>query len=90
MCRAMNATRHFGLAVGIGAGLLFCTQPGYAQAQPSDVPRNLLSPAIPYEQGIANIRAQGATRPQAVRPKRAGDDAASPHLPATPPVPRPQ
>ena len=90
MCRTMNATRHFGLAVGIGAGLLFCTAPGYAQAQPHDPPRNLLSPPIPYEQGIANIEAQGATRPQAVRPKRPGDDAASSHAPATPPVPRPQ
>ena len=90
MRRTMDATRHFGLVVGIGACLLFCTQPGYAQAQPHDPPRNLLSPPIPYEQGIANIEAQGATRPQAVRPKRPGDDAASPHAPATPPVPRPQ
>jgi hypothetical protein len=42
-----------------------------SEAQPapsSDMPRNLIVPAVPYEEGMANILAQGAARPKANQP----------------------
>ena len=45
----------------------------FAQGKQPDTPTNALATPIPYEQGIANIMAQGAARPQAVRPLKPGE-----------------
>jgi hypothetical protein len=50
-----------------------------AQPQPPTLPlwlpRNLIAPSVPYERGIASIRARDSARPQAVQPKRPSDAA---------------
>ena len=79
------AIRRLGLAVGAVA--LLGTQPGQTQVQPSQAPPLLpgivLSPMIPYQQGIANIEAQDAARPKAVQPILPG--AVPPNAPAASP-----
>jgi hypothetical protein len=78
MAATMTAERRliFGFAVGVIA--LLTMESGRAQSQPSDIPTNLLSRAVPYEQGMATIEAQGAARPQATQPLRPGELAGAP------------
>src|SRR5882757_8090447 len=45
-----------------------------------NMPTNALAPVVPYEQGIKNILAQGAARPQAVRPVLPGEASVSPSV----------
>jgi hypothetical protein len=65
MDRARSLFRIFVLSlVTLGLGL----RASEAQMQPPDMPRDLISQMVPYEQGIANILAQDAARPKAVQP----------------------
>jgi hypothetical protein len=65
------------IVLRIGFGLSVIAAPyltaKVVHSQPSDTPlpapRNLISPPIPYEDGVANIRAQDAARPKAASPK---------------------
>lgn len=63
---------------------LVAISPSMAQTQSSDMPRNLISPAFPYEQGIANIQAQAASRPAASRPLLPGEVQTAPDVPNSP------
>lgn len=53
--------------------LLSWQRESLAQARPPDLPTNALALPVPYAQGIANIQAQGAARPQATRPRLPGE-----------------
>jgi hypothetical protein len=79
-----------GLALGVIAALWISS--GYAQTEPAGpaLPNivNAISPMVPYEEGIARIRAQDVTRPKAVRPKLPGEVVAVPDQPASPPIPQ--
>jgi hypothetical protein len=76
----------FGLAVGAIALLAIQASQAQTPSEPlPSLPGNLISPAIPYEQGIANIQAQDALRPKAVQPKLK-NDTASPDPSASPPL----
>ena len=69
MSKTGNLARCFGL--GVGAYAMLVMQPGVTAAQSSisPMPGNLISPLIPYEQGLANIQAQDEARPKAMLPK---------------------
>ena len=83
---ALSNSVSFSLLVGVA--LLSGLQTSKAQVVTPDLPRNAISPAIPYEQGIANILASGATRPVAVQPITSrGDIEARGATPAPGPVP---
>src|SRR5947209_5640942 len=88
MCGAMNAVRRLGIGLAVGALAFLPPQPGQGQPQPSipppDMPRNLISPLVPYEQGIANIEAQDAARPKAVQPNLPMGGTGLPNPPAGP------
>lgn len=71
--------------IAICAVLLSATACLAQQVQPSDMPRNAISRAVPLEQGLAQIRERDANRPKASRPRRAGD----PELAPVPPSPAP-
>jgi hypothetical protein len=61
-------------------------QPPHQASVSGSMPRNLISPMVPYEQGIAHIEAQDAARPKAVQPKLPGTVSGAPDQPATPPA----
>jgi len=73
MSRAAGLTRRPEFYLLVGLGLVLGLRTGEAQTQPSDMPQNLLSRMVPYEQGLANIQAQNAARPPAVQPVLSGD-----------------
>lgn len=66
----------------VGAG----SRTSVAQAFSPDMPRNLVVPAVPYEQGMANILAQDAIRPKAMRPILPGRLTDLPTVPGEPGV----
>jgi hypothetical protein len=65
----------------VGLILLLGLQTSDAQTQPSDMPRNLLSRSVPYEEGMAHIQAQDAARPKAVQPILPPADSGLPTVP---------
>ena len=72
--------------VGVGS------RTGAAQVFSPDMPTNLIVPAVPYEQGMANILAQDAIRPRAMRPILPGhltDRPTAPGEPGVTPTPPP-
>jgi len=73
MSRAAGLTRRPEFYLLVGFGLVLGLRAGEAQTQPSDMPQNLLSRMVPYEQGLANIQAQDAARPRAAQPVLSGD-----------------
>jgi hypothetical protein len=88
MRRTSNPVPRLGCGLAVGAIALLAVQASQAQTPPEPVPsmpRNLISPLIPYEQGIANIQAQDAARPKAVQPKLKSDTA-SPDPSVSPPL----
>lgn len=91
MYATMNAVRRLGIGLAVGALAVLPPQPGQGQPQPSilppDMPRNLISPMVPFEQGIANIEAQDAARPRAVQPDLRGPDLPNPPVGPVPNAP---
>ena len=88
MCRKPSEVAHLVFALAVAGVTFLAIEPSSAQTPSEPVPslpRNLISPAIPYEQGIANIQAQDAARPKAVQPKLK-NDTASPDPSVGPPL----
>src|SRR5947209_2431892 len=83
MSRATGLTRRPTCFL-VGLGLLFGSLASEAQTLPPEMPRNLISPPIPYQQGIANIEAQEAARPQATEPVLPSTDTRSSKIPTAP------
>jgi hypothetical protein len=76
MDRCRRMVRRLGFELAIAAITLLGGQPSQAQPQPltpPSTPRNLIMPLVPYEEGLANLRARDAARPKAVRPRLPGD-----------------
>ena len=46
---------------------------GFGQTPPPDMPRNVLAPLVPYEQGMADIQRRDALRDKAVVPRTRPD-----------------
>jgi hypothetical protein len=84
MGRAASLMRGSRLCLLVSLGFLLGMETSGAQTRPSDMPRNLIEPMVPYEQGIANIRAQDAAKPKAVQPVLPGDTSGLPKTPGTP------
>jgi hypothetical protein len=75
MPHAARLVFRIGFCFAVALGYVLISRTTEAQTPPPDLPRNLINPhLIPYEQGIANIEAQGAARPKAVRPVLPGTD----------------
>lgn len=76
------------LFVAIAIPCLIATPSRPQQANPQ-IPTNLISPPIPYDEAIANIVAQDAARPKAAQPKTLNNPPPSPDLPMLSPIDNP-
>jgi hypothetical protein len=79
-----GTTRSSVFRVLVGLSLLLGLQASKAQNQPPNMPTNLISPLVPFDQGLANIQAQDAARQKAVQPVPPGAASGSPQTSTSP------